>query len=50
MWFWLIEVPARIIDLIFRAYFIFLAVLTLLSFGIVIVTLGALLLGRPTPW
>lgn len=43
MWFWLIEVPARIVDLWLRAYWIILTVFTM---GGLVTMLIALLLDR----
>ena len=47
MKFWLIDLPAFIVTIIFRAYFVFLAVMTILCFGSVIIAIVAALLELP---
>lgn len=36
MRFWIIELPALIVDLFFRAYMVCLAALTMISFGMIL--------------
>lgn len=36
MRFWLIDLPALVVTLLFRAYFVFLAAMALICFGYVI--------------
>lgn len=47
--FGLIELPALIITWVFRAYFVFLAVMTILCFGATLIAIAAALLGLPSP-
>jgi len=43
----IIEIPALIVTWIFRAYFVFLAVMTILCFGSVLIAIAAAILGLP---
>ena len=45
----LIDLPALAITWVFRAYFVFLAVMTILCFASVIIAIVAALLGLPSP-
>jgi hypothetical protein len=42
-----IDIPALIITWVFRAYFVFLAVMTILCFGSVLIAIAAAILGLP---
>jgi hypothetical protein len=48
--FWLIDLPALAIDLFFKVYFAFLAIITILCFSAVLYSLMALALDWPRVW
>jgi hypothetical protein len=49
MRFWIIDLPAFLIDGVFKAYFVFIAVMALLCFGMVLIALASAALGLPSP-
>jgi energy-converting hydrogenase Eha subunit E len=50
MRFWLLDLPALIVTLIFRAYAVCLAAMAILCFGSVIYSLAALAFDWPPIW
>lgn len=50
MWFWLVDLPAKIVSGIFTAYAVYIGVLAILCFGLTVVMVGAWALGLPIPW
>lgn len=50
MRFWLLDLPALIVTLLFRAYAVCLAAMTLLCFLSVIYSVAALYFGWPRIW
>ena len=49
MRYWLIDLPALIVTGIFRAYCVFLAVMTILCFVAVLIAIAAAILGLRSP-
>jgi hypothetical protein len=50
MRFWLVELPARIVNGFFAVYAAYLAVLTVIAFSLVLWSLTAAYFGWPAPW
>ena len=50
MRFWLVELPAHIVNGLFMFYAAFIGVIVVLSLGMTTVQVVAFLLGLPIPW